>query len=806
MNIWEILEIEETNDKKIIKRAYAKKLKKTHPEDDPRGFQELKQAFDMALKISETLVIENEREEELKDIEEDIRIMDFALSKKYDDILSMDYWKDYYIKFEKTMGIIQDNLRKNIEKSVNTLYFAIPKNIINYIIKEFELYKNNEEQRKFLDGLPDFKVLKIEGKTDEEIIEFYRIRNNIYLKMRFGFESLKELEKEFQKAENIYNYDLNLQIVKITFGLLQDIDETRANPLKLRNTEKYFKKVEKNHLKIFLFYENLIESLKNENLEKLGNDFYEFSDNDYIPDYLNKFLKGYVKFEIGEYENAYKYWFKKNTIITPQIMINIFKKLFISEYEKLTDEIKNDLFETKSFNLYEILSNYKLALKIDNWKRLIENLGIEEYIEAQDRIVYYLKSNFMIIPKKTLEYIYEKLNIDEIHEQYLSQELKYEIKNIPAFSFDDINLEYGELEEFSRTRYYYFKIGRDFKDNIEVEEEQEKLYKKLTELSNNFDIELINLQNIFFKDLNYSLKERKEEVSISYHYTIEKIKELSSDNSSTDEIELYHLYLQAYNNKELKDYEFERFLKINRKELIMDSQIYYYIATVINKVVGNEGEYEKCKSRLLYYYNLKAERTLIYLKKLDKKKVTIKKGKNWGKYLSIYLGVVLSVMLILKTIGYIDYKNYEKEQSKSKIDYSIVRKNINSNLKENPIMHMLEYSFENYFITGNYEKFRETYIEQHFSENAKNLYPNALTTEKLAPENKENKKIVYNAKKSEEDELSYSGFFYNDELYVVLEINSEEKIEQIFAKGYTEITEEEKEEYKKILLSSEEEK
>ena len=79
MNIWEILEIEETNDKKIIKRAYAKKLKKTHPEDDPRGFQELKQAFDMALKISETLVIENEREEELKDIEEDIRIMDFDI-------------------------------------------------------------------------------------------------------------------------------------------------------------------------------------------------------------------------------------------------------------------------------------------------------------------------------------------------------------------------------------------------------------------------------------------------------------------------------------------------------------------------------------------------------------------------------------------------------------------------------------------------------------------------------------------------------------------------------------------------------
>ena len=805
MNIWEILEIEETNDNKIIKRAYAKKLKKTHPEDDPTGFQELKQAFDMALKISKTVIIENKIEEDgFKDIEEDVKTMDFVVSKKYDDLLSIDYWKDYHIKLEKAIEIIQDNSRKNIEKTVNTLYFAIPKNIINYITKEFELYKNDEEQRKFIYGLPDFNVLKIEGKTDEEIIEFYRIRNNIYLKMRYGFESLKELGKEFQKAENIYKDDISLQIEKVTFGLLQDIDETRAKPLKLENTEKYFKNVERNHLETYLFFENLIESLKNEKLEKLGGNFYEFSEINYIPDYLNKFLKGYVKFTIGEYENAYKYWFKENAIITPQIMINIFKELFISKYEKLTDEIRNDLFETKSFNLYEILSNYKLALNIDNWKILIENLGIEEYIEAQDRIVYYLKSNFMIIPKKILEYIYEKLNLDEIHEQYLSQELKYEIKNIPPFKFDDINLEYDELEEFSRTRYYYFKIGRDFTNNIEVEEEQEKLYKRLKEFSNNFDIELINLQNIFYRDLYY-LKGKKEEISVRYYHTREKIKELSSDDSSTEEMELYHLYLQAYDNKELKDYEIKRFLRINRKGLIMESQIYYYIATVINKVVGNEEEYEKSRKRLFYYYNQQAENTLIYLKKLEQKKSTITKKKSWGKYLYIYFGVILSAVLILKIIGYVDYKIYEKEQLKSKIDYSIVRENINNNIKNNPIMHMLEYGFENYFITGTYEKFRETYIEQHFSEKAKTLYPNALTTEKLGPVNNENKKIVYSAKKSEEDELSYSGFFYNDDLYVVLEINSEEKIEQIFAKGYTEISMEEKEEYRRILLHSKEE-
>lgn len=45
---WEILGIEPTTDSKEIKRAYAKKLKKYHPEDDPEGYQRLREAFDQA--------------------------------------------------------------------------------------------------------------------------------------------------------------------------------------------------------------------------------------------------------------------------------------------------------------------------------------------------------------------------------------------------------------------------------------------------------------------------------------------------------------------------------------------------------------------------------------------------------------------------------------------------------------------------------------------------------------------------------------------------------------------------------------
>lgn len=52
MTIWERLGIEQTSDIKAIKKAYAKQLKVYHPEDDPAGYQALREAFDRALSIA----------------------------------------------------------------------------------------------------------------------------------------------------------------------------------------------------------------------------------------------------------------------------------------------------------------------------------------------------------------------------------------------------------------------------------------------------------------------------------------------------------------------------------------------------------------------------------------------------------------------------------------------------------------------------------------------------------------------------------------------------------------------------------
>lgn len=52
MDIWEILGIDKTTDEREIKRAYAKMLAKHHPEDEPEKFQEIKEAYEMALQYA----------------------------------------------------------------------------------------------------------------------------------------------------------------------------------------------------------------------------------------------------------------------------------------------------------------------------------------------------------------------------------------------------------------------------------------------------------------------------------------------------------------------------------------------------------------------------------------------------------------------------------------------------------------------------------------------------------------------------------------------------------------------------------
>ncbi|WP_444885558.1 RDD family protein [Microbulbifer sp. PSTR4-B] len=64
MSPWEILELAPCDDARAIKRAYAKKLKQTRPDEKPEEFQQLHSAYKWALKAAEELKEEKKESEE----------------------------------------------------------------------------------------------------------------------------------------------------------------------------------------------------------------------------------------------------------------------------------------------------------------------------------------------------------------------------------------------------------------------------------------------------------------------------------------------------------------------------------------------------------------------------------------------------------------------------------------------------------------------------------------------------------------------------------------------------------------------
>lgn len=52
MNFWQVLGIEPTTDKTIIRHAYAEKTRACHPEENPQGFDALHKAFQAAMQYA----------------------------------------------------------------------------------------------------------------------------------------------------------------------------------------------------------------------------------------------------------------------------------------------------------------------------------------------------------------------------------------------------------------------------------------------------------------------------------------------------------------------------------------------------------------------------------------------------------------------------------------------------------------------------------------------------------------------------------------------------------------------------------
>lgn len=284
MSCWDLLGIPEGSDISKIKKAYAKLLKKCHPEDDAEGYQELREAYNKAKKFNKkkTIVVNlcddnsnpNMNEKKLKEESKFIN----RLKEIYSDFsLRSDekIWRDL-LDFSFLWNV---GNRKILEKDILVFLSThkyLPKNIwrildchFDWTSNEIELYKNNNKEIVdiVLNEIHTSKVIGyeyIDGIPKEYIERFLDSRSKGY---NFMKEKKLDLAKEYLlDACSIYQDDLYLLNILGDYNvLIRDLNFARSyykKALKIKCNDlhamisignTYFQ--EKNYIKAIKYFE-----------------------------------------------------------------------------------------------------------------------------------------------------------------------------------------------------------------------------------------------------------------------------------------------------------------------------------------------------------------------------------------------------------------------------------------------------------------------------------------------------------------------------------------------------------------------
>ena len=193
---FKILEIDPTNDKKKIKVAYSKMLKKYHPEDFPEMFMKINEAYEKALGYAENNFSENlyENTENFKKTEE-MKESDFS------DIFDSKKFEKKEDKFTETSEERQSK-EKFFEKKDNKNKYEK--------LNIFEYLKNSmRTEDRFTEA---FKILEMEPTTDKEKIK----------------KKYKELLKRYHR-NNLENYDEIFSRINEAYGIALGFEQSNFN-------------------------------------------------------------------------------------------------------------------------------------------------------------------------------------------------------------------------------------------------------------------------------------------------------------------------------------------------------------------------------------------------------------------------------------------------------------------------------------------------------------------------------------------------------------------------------------------------
>ncbi|WP_222717465.1 J domain-containing protein [Listeria portnoyi] len=339
MNCWEMLNIEVTVDKKKIKSAYAKKLKITHPDDDLKAFQELKQAFDAAMIFAKNGEIEQYEIENTPNLwtenKEEVTINESELVLKKDENPTFqELVQSVFNNFEKRVDVgcwklildssiewdmYQYNANRDLVKELLLDYHAtIPQPVIQLLFEHFALQMVDEkhfvdEERHIFENhmeeifnIPNFSFQfpeRMKGMVREQ---FLSLRYAAYRSLRYG--KLTEAKQLVEQAEKIFDRDADLCTLEGMVLFYGRLDQLQLSNGTFKRSFRCFEKalaINSAH-ETARFYAILIRSKQTGKVSDKRRQFLDSFQGGYVLQ-LNLFL-GFIYYFAEDYGNAVRFW------------------------------------------------------------------------------------------------------------------------------------------------------------------------------------------------------------------------------------------------------------------------------------------------------------------------------------------------------------------------------------------------------------------------------------------------------------------------------------------------------------------
>ena len=230
-----ILQIEPTNDKKKIKIAYSKLLKKYNPEDYPDLFIKIQEAYETALKYSgnfsentrnfnENNFSKNMYEEKSDEYEE---MKDYNVDKWINEVKKLSEMKkrkleDWLQLFKEYNENMDSKEKEEIIKKLGMIY---EKN--NYIEISNFFFNNGETIYKIPDMLTDLTEIERKVFMDNTVFNKYHITSAIIENYRENIDKDKAVDNFI---ENFFEIGI-VKIINQTFGLYDLKEEKKYSKI-----------------------------------------------------------------------------------------------------------------------------------------------------------------------------------------------------------------------------------------------------------------------------------------------------------------------------------------------------------------------------------------------------------------------------------------------------------------------------------------------------------------------------------------------------------------------------------------------